>query len=198
MLAPGLRKVAAVARPRRTEGTLPMQGGAMADDVARRLRTWRRRALATWLALAVLAAVSAAAAFVMAATDPTDNIALSRNEPVVEASGERVWRGTFWNHSDSLYTDLDAVVLFLDRDGRPVGQAHGGADRLDPGETFHLDAPLPAEAVRMQVYLMRWTSGGHRAVLGPYRPWPFGYLMDAECGALRLRIGSCTPQRERT
>jgi hypothetical protein len=134
----------------------------------------------------------------MAATDDTDNIALSRNEVVSRPSGERVWHGTFWNHTDSLYTNLDAVILFLDKDGKPVGQAQGAADRLDPGETFHLQAPLPAEAVRMQVYQMRWTRYGARAVLGPYRPWSFGYVMDTECGELRLKIGSCTSQRERS
>jgi hypothetical protein len=149
--------------------------------------------------MAALLVVAFMVMFVMAATDPTENIALSRNEVFRATSGERTWRGTFWNHSDSLYTDLDAVVLFLDKEGGPVGQARGSADRLDPGETFHLQAPLPAEAVRMQIYQMRWTTDGrHRAVLGPYRSWPFGYVMDSECGELRLKIGSCVPQRERT
>lgn len=163
------------------------------------LRRWRRRAIATWVGMGAIGVVALAAMYVMAATDPTENIALSRNQVVNSTPGERSWQGTFWNHSDSLYTELDTVVLFLDQDGKPVGEARGGADRLDPGETFHLQAPLPAEAVRMQIYQMRWTSdGGHRAVLGPYRSQPFGYVMDTECGALRLKIGSCTPQRERT
>ena len=163
------------------------------------LRRWRRRAVATWVILAALAVLSVMVMYVLAATDPTENIALSRNEVVAMPSGERSWRGTFWNHSDSLYKDLDTVVLFIDKDGKPVGQTQGGADRLDPGETFHLQASLPAEAVRMQIYQIRWTSdGGHRAVLGPYRTWPFGYVMDTECGELRLKIGSCFPQRERS
>ena len=137
--------------------------------------------------------------FGLAATDPGENIALSRNEVERSASGQRTWMGTFWNHSDSLYTELDAVILFIDKDGKPVGQASGSADRLNPGEIFHLSAPLPAEAERVQIYQLRWTSdSGHRAVLGPYRPWPFGYVMDSECGAIRLKIGSCTPQRERS
>jgi hypothetical protein len=160
---------------------------------------WRRRAIVTWVAVAALVVAALAAMFVMAATDRTENIALSRNEVVAPPSGGRVWRGTFWNHSDSLYTDLDVVVLFLDEDGKPVGQARGAADRLDPGETFHLQAPLPGEAVRMQIYQMRWTAEGrHRAVLGPYRARPFGYVMDSECGEMRLKIGSCVPQRERS
>jgi hypothetical protein len=171
----------------------------MIDNPGATLRQWRTRAIATWIGIAALVAVSFAAMFVMAATDPTENIALSRNEVVRVASGEPAWQGTLWNHSDSLYTDLDAVILFLDREGRPVGQARGGADRLHPGEIFHLAAPLPADAVRRQIYQWRWTSGGgHRAVLGPYRSWPFGYVMDTECGDLRLKIGSCTPPRERS
>jgi hypothetical protein len=161
-------------------------------------RRWRRRAIATWAVLASLLLIGLVVAFGLAATDPTENIALSRNDVTRSASGEGTWHGTFWNHSDSLYTELDAVILFLDKEGRPVGQARGGADRLDPGETFHLEASLPAEADRMQIYQLRWTSGGHRAVLGPYRSWPFGYVMDSECGELRLKIGSCTPQRERS
>ncbi len=170
-----------------------------ADSEHEQLRRWRRLAIATWAGMATLAVAAFAAMFVMAATDPTENIALSRNEVVGAPSGERTWRGTFWNHSDSLYTDLDAVVLFLDADGKPVGQARAEADRLDPGETVHAEAPLPAEAARMQIYQLRWTrEGTHRAVLGPYHAWPFGYVMDTECGALRLTIGSCTPQRERS
>lgn len=91
------------------------------------------------------------------------------------------------------------MVLFLDPEGKPVGQARGGADRLDPGETFHLQAPLPEDAARMQVYQLRWTGpGGGSLTLGPYRSWPFGYVTDSECGDLRLAIGSCTPQRERS
>lgn len=161
------------------------------------LRRWRRRAIVTWAGIASAVLLGFMAIFVMAATDPTDNIALSRNDVMRTAEGERLWRGTFWNHTDSLYTDLDTVILFLDEEGKPVGEARGGASRLDPGEVFHLQALLPESAARMQVYQLRWTGpGGASLVLGPYRPWPFGYVTDAECGDLRLKIGSCTPQRE--
>jgi hypothetical protein len=183
-----------------TYGALRMQRGeAMAEEFENlETRRWRRRAIATWVGIAVLLLIGFMVLFRIAASDPTENIALSRNEVVRSPSGERTWHGTFWNHTDNLYTDLDAVILFLDKEGRPVGQAYGGADRLDPGETFHLTAVLPAEADRMQVYQMRWASGGPRVVLGPYRSWPFGYVMDTECGELRLKIGACLPQRERT
>lgn len=166
-------------------------------EMTQRERVWRRRAITTWIVLALIALLGVAAVFVLAATDPGDNIALSRNEVVSTPEG-REWRGTFWNHSDSLYTNLDTVVLFLDGQGRPVAQVAGGAGRLDPGEVFHLRQPLPDSAERMQVYRMAWTTGGGdaSAVLGPFRPWEFGYVTDAACDDVRLAIGSCTPQRE--
>ncbi|MES2753987.1 MAG: FxLYD domain-containing protein [Pseudomonadota bacterium] len=168
----------------------------MTDDLTM-VKRWKRRAIVTWVLGALLIFLAFAAAFVMAATDDTDNIALSRNQVVRAADGTRTWRGTFWNHSDSLYEQLDAVILFLDRDGKPVGQARGGADRLDPGEVFHLAAPLPASATRMQVYQLRWSrEGGPRGALGPYRSWPFGYVMDTQCGEVRTKLGSCEEQRE--
>ncbi len=170
----------------------------MASQTARsgggRTRFWR---LVPWAIIAALILIPLATMFVMAATDDTDNIALSRNEVVRTSFGERMWRGTMWNHTDSLYTNLDTVVLFLDSEGKPVGQARGSAPRLDPGEMFHLESKLPTQAARMQIYQLRWTgpSGGN-AVLGPYRTWEFGYLQDDACGELRLKIGSCTPARE--
>lgn len=166
------------------------------DDLARR---WRRRAIITWAIGAGLLLTGFAAVFVLAATDPGDNIALGGNTVVRTADGTRAWHGIFWNHSDSLYTDLDAIVLFLDADGRPVGQAGGSAARLDPGEVFHVRAKLPPGAAKLQLYRMRWTTNGGKAKakLGPFRPWPFGYVTDPGCDRTRLALGSCTPMRER-
>lgn len=158
------------------------------------MRLPRRKA--AWAAAALLVALPFLAMWVAVATSDDENIVLSRNEVVRSAAGTRTWHGTYWNHSDSLYTALDVVILFVDRDGKPVGQARGAAARLDPGETFHLAAPLPAGAERIQMYQLRWTTGDVSVVLGPWRPWPFGYVQDRECGDLRLRIGSCTPARE--
>jgi hypothetical protein len=156
--------------------------------------TIQRRVL--WAALAALVLIPLAVLFVLGATDDTDNIALSRNQVIVTPQG-RVWKGTWWNHSDSLYTELDAVILFLDRDGKPVGQGQGGARRLDPGEVFHMEAKLPSRAVSMRVYQLRWArEGGPRIALGPYRIWDFGTVMDERCGETRLAIGSCAEQRE--
>lgn len=163
------------------------------DEVKR----WRQLAIATWVVTGGLAVLAFGALFVLAATDPDENIALGGNAVARTADGGREWRGIFWNHSDSLYTRLDAIVLFLDARGRPVARAEGGAARLDPGEVFHVRARLPDDAAKMQVYRLRWTSeGGGKADLGPFRPWPFGYVNDKGCDRARLALGSCTPMRE--
>ena len=156
-------------------------------------RRWRKWA---WGAAAALILSPLAVLYVLAATDPDENIVLSRNQVIHQPSGTRLWRGTYWNHSDSLYTGLDVVLLFLDKDGKPVGQAQGEAARLDPGEGFHLQAPLPPEAVQIRMYRLRWTSYGNSVELGPFPPWPFGYVQHAECSEMGIRIGACTPARE--
>jgi hypothetical protein len=163
-------------------------------DIAGLNKKHRRKWL--WAGGAMLLLLPLAILYVLAATSPDENIVLSRNEVVHQPSGERLWRGTYWNHSDSLYTDLDVVILFIDKDGKPVGQARGEAARLDPGEVFHLEARLPREALQIRMYQLRWTSYGNSAVLGPFQPWPFGYVQEAECSAMGLRIGACTPARE--
>jgi hypothetical protein len=156
-------------------------------------RRWPKWA---WAAAAAVILLPLAVLYVLAATSPDENIVLSRNEVVQQPSGERLWRGTYWNHSDSLYTDLDVVLLFIDKDGKPVGQVEGEAARLDPGEVFHLEARLPPAAQQVRMYQLRWTSYGNSVVLGPFPPWPFGYVQHAECSATGLRIGACTPARE--
>ena len=156
-------------------------------------RRWRKWA---WGAAAALILSPLAVLYVLAATDPDENIVLSRNQVIHQPSGTRLWRGTYWNHSDSLYTGLDVVLLFLDKDGKPVGQAQGEAARLDPGEVFHLQAKLPPEAVQIRMYRLRWTSYGNSVELGPFPPWPFGYVQHAECSEMGIRIGACTPARE--
>lgn len=162
------------------------------------LRNWRRLAIATWIGIGLILALAVMGTFAAAALADDENIPLVRNEVVRAPSGERVWQGRFWNHTDSLYTRLDAVILFLDEDGKPVGQARGAAVRLDPGEYFDFSALLPPEAARMQMYQLRWTGpGGGRVTLGPYRPWEFGYEQaPSACGELRLSLGSCYPMRE--
>ena len=76
-----------------------------------------------------------------------ENIVLSRNEVIRTPSGERTWRGTFWNHSDSLYTDLDTVVLPLDKDGKPVGQARGATVSIPERHSTSRRRCLPKRCV---------------------------------------------------
>ena len=108
-------------------------------------RRWRKWA---WGAAAALILLPLAALYVLAATDPDENIVLSRNQVIHQPSGTRLWRGTYWNHSDSLYTGLDVVLLFLDKDGKPVGQAQGEASRQRPLNLIHPDLAGAADPFR--------------------------------------------------
>ena len=78
--------------------------------------------------------------------------------------------------ADSLYREVAVTIRFLDRDGQPVGETSGRADRLEPGEELKLQAPLPSQAESMQVYALQWRTGDVGRLLGPWAPWPFGYL----------------------
>ena len=47
------------------------------------------------------------------------------------------------NRTDSLYREVAVTIRLLDRDGQPVGEPSGRADRLEPGEELNLQALLP-------------------------------------------------------
>ena len=116
--------------------------------------------------------------FVMAATDDDENIVLSRNDVITDASGVRTWHGTMMNRTDSQYREIAVTIRFLDSAGQPVGEATGSTDRLEPGEKLDLQAPLPSQAKNIQVYSLQWRTGRHNVgrLLGPWAPWSFGYL----------------------
>ena len=76
-----------------------------------------------------------------------------------------VVRGVLWD-----------ILAGKQRDGQPVGKTSGRADRLEPGEELNLQAPLPSQAESMQVYSLQWRTGDVGRLLGPWAPWPFGYL----------------------
>ena len=143
------------------------------------------------LALAI-AAIIAAPAWLWSSigSSPDDVIVLSQNKTVPQEGG-RLWRGTYWNRTNSTYANVEVVILFLDKEGRPVSQINGGASTLDPGEVFHLEAKLPPEAVNMRLYQMRWgASGQTKTVLGPFQPWAFGYVQ-ADCGEADAKSEAC-------
>ena len=114
------------------------------------------------------------------ATEDDSNIALVRNDVVEDASGSRSWRGTMGNTTDSQYRDISVTIRFLDAYDQPVGEVSGSAVVLNPGESFDLQAPLPNQAVAMQVYSLEWETGRRNKrtdpPLGPWAPWPFGHV----------------------
>lgn len=114
--------------------------------------------------------------FIVAATDDGENIVLTRNEVIESPSGALRWHATMTNRTDSVYRDIDVRFHFLDRDERPLGQASGSAARLEPGEQFAINAPLPDGAERIQVYSLEWKTADVARRLGPYAPWPLGYI----------------------
>ena len=117
--------------------------------------------------------------WVILATDDDGNIALVRND-VVEHEDTQTWYGTMGNTTDSQYRDIAVTIQFLDSSDQPVGQVMGSADLLEPGESFNLQARLPAEAVAIRVYSLEWVTGRNDKrtdpPLGPWAPWPFGHV----------------------
>jgi hypothetical protein len=159
--------------------------GVAIDAAARKIGN---RAL---LALAIAAIIAAPAWLWLSIGSSLDDVIVLTQNMAVPQEGGRLWRGTYWNHTDRTYSNVDVVILFLDKDGRPVGQVNGGASTLDPGEVFHLEAKLPPEAVNMRMYQLRWgASGEQKVVLGPFQPWAFGYVQ-AECSEADAKSGAC-------
>ena len=97
--------------------------------------------------------------WVLLATDDDSNIALVRNDVVQDSSGERTWRGTMGNTTDSQYREITVTIRFLDDNDQKVGEVKGSADVLEPGESFDLQASLAPAAVAMQVYSLEWRTG---------------------------------------
>lgn len=113
------------------------------------------------------------------ATDDDGNIALVRNDVVLN-DGANTWHGTMGNTTDSQYRDIAVTIRFLDAQDAPVGAISGRADVLEPGESFDIEARLPKGAVAMQVYSLEWETGRKNKrtdpPLGPWAPWPFGHV----------------------
>lgn len=111
-----------------------------------------------------------------------ENVALSRNEVIKDAAGRRTWHGTMMNTSShpspSQYRDVAVTIRFLDTEGQTVSEVTGEADVLESQEGIELQALLPEDAVSMQMYSLQWRTGRTNVgrLLGPYRPWEFGYV----------------------
>jgi hypothetical protein len=105
-------------------------------------------------------------------------VALSRNEVVTDAAGNRIWYGAFYNTDDMVYRDVATTVNFLDANGEVVARATNEAAELPPGQELALQATLPPEAVNLRIYSVQWRNDRTSAMMGPFRePWEFGYLM---------------------
>ncbi len=153
----------------------------MADDNnsnAKRTENRGRRGIR--VAVSVLVVVPLLILWVLLATDDDGNIALVRNDVVHGSSGDRIWYGTMGNTTDSQYREIAVTIRFLDGNDQPVGEIHGSADVLEPGESFDLQTELVPQAVAMQVYSLEWRTGRKDKKtdppLGPWAPWPFGHV----------------------
>jgi hypothetical protein len=105
-------------------------------------------------------------------------LALSRNEVVTDAAGQRNWAGSFVNTNERPLHDVGVTVDFLDSENRTVGKAEAEAAELTFGSRLNLQAPLPPDAVRLRIYSVQWRMDGAGVLMGPFRePWEFGYLM---------------------
>jgi hypothetical protein len=132
----------------------------------------------------ILAAIIALPVFFLylrIASNPDDNVALTRNEVVENGADGRTWFGRFDGSSEDPYREVAVTIRFLDGNGQPVGEVSAQDNLLEAGEGLDLQAALPPEAVMMQMYSLQWRGGqeGERVsgeLLGPYFPWEFGYL----------------------
>jgi hypothetical protein len=106
-------------------------------------------------------------------------LALVRNDVVTDAAGQRTWAGSFVNTNHRTLRDVAVTVDLLDSDNRTVAKANAETAELPFGQRLDLQAPLPADAVRLRIYSVQWRmDGGPAALMGPFRvPWEFGYLM---------------------
>ena len=128
--------------------------------------------------------------YLLIASSPDDNVALTRNEVVEDGAGGQTWFGRFDGSSEHPYFEVAATIRFLDKNGQPVGETSASDDLFEPGESLALQAPLPAGAESIQVYSLQWRMRNKDRLigrmqsrdylfgelLGPWGPWAFGYL----------------------
>ena len=144
----------------------------------KRFSTWTIE-IKVWKILVALVVLPILVMWFLVVHQNDEILALVRNEIVTDDAGERTWAGTFVNTNDRTLRDVAVTVNLLDNDNRTVGKAEAQAPELAFGQRLDLQAPLPANAVRLRIYSVQWRMDGGPAVLmGPFRePWEFGYLM---------------------
>jgi len=155
------------------------QDPSMADGRASRghWSTWTIE-IKVWKILAALVILPILVMWFRIVHQNDEILALIRNEVVIDPAGQRSWAGTFVNTSDKTLRDVAVTVDFLDSQDRTVGKAKAEAAELPGNVRLDLQAPLPADAVRLRIYSVQWRNDGTAALMGPFRePWEFGYLM---------------------
>ena len=147
------------------------------QDTPRRFSSWTIE-IKVWKILAALVILPIFILWFRIVHQDDEILALSRNEVISGAAGERTWVGTFVNTNDRPLRDVGVTVDFLDRENRTVGKAEAEAAELTSGRRLDLEASLPPDAVRLRIHSVQWRMGGRGVLMGPFRePWEFGYLM---------------------
>jgi hypothetical protein len=147
------------------------------QDTSKRFSSWTIE-IKVWKILAVLIIVPILVMWYRVVHQTDEILALIRNEVVTGAAGQRTWAGTFVNTDDRTMRDVAVTVDFLDTENLTVGKAKADAAELPSDGLLELQAPLPADAVRLRIYSVQWRMGRANALMGPFRvPWEFGYLM---------------------
>jgi hypothetical protein len=147
------------------------------QDKSKRWSNWTIE-IRVWKVLAALVILPILVLWFMVVHQKDEILALTRNEVVTDAAGQRTWVGSFVNTNDRTLRDVAVTVDFLDRQDRTVGKAEAEAPELAFSTRLDLQAPLPPDAVRLRIYSVQWRMGRTAALMGPFRePWEFGYLM---------------------
>jgi hypothetical protein len=150
---------------------------ATGQNTPKRWSSWTIE-IKVWKILAALVIVPILVLWFRVVHQNDEILALSRNEVVTDAAGQRTWAGTFVNTHERTLRDVAVTVDFLDRENRTVGKAEAEAAELAYGSRLDLQAPLPADAVRLRIYSVQWRMDRTAALMGPFRePWEFGYVM---------------------
>ena len=148
------------------------------QDNPKRFSTWTIE-IKVWKILAALVILPILVMWFRVVHQNDEILALVRNDVVTDAAGQRAWAGSFVNTNGRTLRDVAVTVDLLDSQNRTVGKAEAEAAELTFGKRLDLQAPLPADAVRLRIYSVQWRMDrGTAALMGPFRvPWEFGYLM---------------------
>ena len=146
-------------------------------DMPKRWSSWTLE-IKVWKILAALVILPILVLWFRIVHQDDEILALSRNEVVTDAAGQRNWAGSFVNTNEKPLRDVGVTVDFLDSENRTVAKAKAEAAELTFDSRLDLQAPLPPDAIKLRIYSVQWRMDGTGVLMGPFRePWEFGYLM---------------------